>query len=269
MDHPSGDVRAQILLGKTRRASRLLIVRLLSLKTRTFEDVADWYVDKRYMCLAVANESVQLSACADGTFCPRAEQDVNTTCCNDHLGQRAEQGQARIPESVVSSIRATSKATSPSALHTDATGSPIALATASLPTVSTSPSKSTSTSTYTPASSSASPPAFTSSSASEVGLSQSEKIGVAIGISFGSLLIAVLSYMAFRLYRARIQALKEEAARMKESREQYHPTRELQRYEMNGAGNPQEMYTLLNTHEVEAPLHNTHEVEAIAAASRS
>lgn len=202
------------------------------------------------MCLDVAVESVQLSNCSDGTVCPRTEKDTNTTCCDDSQGQFAVLGHARIPESVVSSIRATGTSTASSAPHTDSSTSSIAAATASQTTASTSASTSTSTSASTPAS--------TSLSASAAGLGQSAKMGIGVGISFGTLLVALLSFIAFRLYRnsqsnsPNLGRAEEAAPEPKNLEEKNVNTGLQQTHELTGAETPKEMYTLHNTHEVEA-----------------
>ena len=169
---------------------------------------------------------------------------MNTTCCDDHLGELALQGHARIPESVVSSIRATSNSTTSLAPQTTSSESSITHATATQTAAPTSPT--------TPSSIPASIPASTPLPASAGGLSQPTKIGLAIGISFGSLLIALLTYIAFRLYKARIQGLEDGEAQTKEPEELIHPPAMQQRHEMSAASDPKEMYTLHNTHEVEA-----------------
>lgn len=185
---------------------------------------------------------MQLSNCSDGTVCPRTEQAVNTTCCDEDQGQFAVLGHARIPESVVSSIRATGTSTASSASHTNSSTSSIAPPTAS----------------QTIASTSASTPASTSLSASAAGLGQSAKIGIGVGVSFGTLLVALLSFIAFRLYRnsrsnpPTLGRAEEVVPRSKNLEGNIANTGLQQRHELTGAENPKEMYTLHNTHEVEA-----------------
>lgn len=174
---------------------------------------------------------------------------MNTTCCDDNQGQFAVLGHARIPASVVSSIRATGTSTASSAPHTNSSTSSIAPATASPTTTSTSASTATSTAASTPAS--------TSSSASAAGLGQSAKIGIGVGISFGTLLVALLSYIAFRLYRNSQSnspnlGRAEEIAPEPKILESNVNTGLQQSHELTGAEIPKEMFTLHNTHEVEA-----------------
>ncbi len=220
----------------------------ISLRPRILEDVARSVADSA-MCLDVAIESLQLSNCSDGTVCPRTVENMNTTCCDDNQGQFAVLGHARIPEGVVSSIRATGTSTISSASHTDSSKSSIAPATASQISASTSTSTSTSTSASTPAS--------TSLSASAVGLGQSAKIGIGVGISFGTLLVTLLFFIAFRLYKNSQSnspnlGVAEEAAPEPENPEEKNVNTGLQqRHELIGAENPKEMYTLHNTHELE------------------
>lgn len=182
---------------------------------------------------------MQLGNCSDGTLCPRTDKDMNTTCCDDNQGQFAVLGQATIPESVVSSIRAAGTSTISSASHTDSSTSSIAPATASQTTASASASTSTST----------------SLSASAAGLGQSAKIGIGVGITFGTLLITLLSFIAFRLYRISQSnspnlGIAKEAAPEAKNLEKDVNTGLQQRHELTGAGNPREMYTLHNTHEL-------------------
>ena len=206
------------------------------------------------MYLDVDVESVQLSNCSDGTFCPRTYEDTNTTCCDDHQGQFAVMGHARIPESVVSSIRATGTSTASTAPHTESSTSSIAPATASQTTASISASTSTSTS----ASESASIPASTSLSAPAAGLNQPAKIGIGVGVAFGTLLLALLSFIAFRLYRhsqsnsPKDQGVEEARPEPNSSEEKNVNTGLQQRHELTGAEPPKEMYTLHNVHEVDA-----------------
>ncbi len=207
---------------------------------------------------------------------------MNTTCCDDEQGQFAVLGHARIPESVVSSIQATGTSNISSASHTDSSTSAVAPATASQTTASTSTSTSVSTpastslsasaaglgqsaakafrtTTSTSTSTSASTPASTSLSASAAGLGQSAKIGIGVGISFGTLLVTLLSFIAFRLYRNSQSnspnlGVAAEAAPEPENLEEDINTGLQQRHELTDAENPKEMYTLHNTHEVEAKL---------------
>ena len=179
---------------------------------------------------------------------------MNSTCCDDYQGQFAQLGHARIPKSVVSGIRTTgTSSTASSPPHMDSSISSIAPATASQTSASTSASTSISTS-----STSVSIPISTSRSASAVGLGQSAKIGIGVGVSFGTLLIALSSFIAFRLYRiSQSDSLNhkraEEAALKLKSLEQKNvDTKPQQRYELTGAESPKEMYTIHNTHEVEA-----------------
>lgn len=167
---------------------------------------------------------------------------MNTTCCDEDQGQFAVLGHARIPQSAVSSIRATGTPTASSAPHTASSTSPIAPATASQTTASTS----------------ASTPASTALSASAAGLGQSAKIGIGVGISFGTLLIALLSFIVFRLYRnsqsnpPNLERADEAAPEPKTLEEKNFHTGLQQIHELTGAEIPKEMYTLHNTHEVEA-----------------
>ena len=185
---------------------------------------------------------MQLSNCSDGRVCPRTEADVNTTCCDEDQGQFAVLGNARIPESVVSSIRATGTSTASSAPLTDSSTSSVPPATVAQTTASTS----------------ASTPASTSLPASAAGLGQSAEIGIGVGVSFGTLLVALLSYIAFRLYRnsrskpPNVGRAEEVAPESKNLQDMIVNTGVQQRHELTGAEIPKEMYTLHNTHEVEA-----------------
>ena len=171
---------------------------------------------------------------------------MNATCCDEDQGQFALLGHARIPESVVSSIRATGTSTTSSAPHADSSTSTIAPATAFQTTASTS------------ASISASTPTSTSLSPSARNLGQSAKIGIGVGISFGTLLVALLSFIALRLYRnspsnsPNLGRAEEAAPEPKSSEEKNINTGLQQRHGLTGAEPPKEMYTLHNTHEVEA-----------------
>lgn len=81
-----------------------------------------------------------------------------------------------------------------------------------------------------------------------------------VGIPFGTLLLALLSFIAFRLYKnsrssPKILGQGEHAAStsVPENVEKINAnTVEQQRYELRGKQDPKEMYTLHNTHEVEA-----------------
>lgn len=170
---------------------------------------------------------------------------MNTTCCDEGEGQFAVLGHARIPESVVSSIRATGTSTASSAPHTNSSMSSIAPTTASQIIASTSAS--------TPASASSTP-----LPASIAGLSQSAKIGIGVGISFGTLLVALLSFIAFHLYRrsrsspANFGKAEEIAPEPKDLKGKIVNIELQQTHELTGAETPKEMYTIHNTHEVEA-----------------
>ena len=156
-------------------------------------------------------------------------------------------GHARIPPSVVSSIQAAETLTASSAPPTDSS-------TSSIPSV-TVPQTTTSMSIST----SASAPASISSTASATGLGQSAKIGIGVGISFGTLLIALLSFIAFRLYRNSqskppiLERAEEDAPEPKNLEEKNDINSRIQlRHELSSAEPPKEMYTLHNNHEVEA-----------------
>jgi len=147
-------------------------------------------------------------------------------------------GHARIPISVVSSIQAKGISTASSAPPTDSSTSSISPATISHTTASTSTSTSAST------------PASTNPSASAAGLGQSAKIGIGVGVSVGALLVALLFFIAFRLYRnsqsnpPNVGRKEGEIGRAEE---------EIQlRHELPSAEYPKELYTLHNNHEVEA-----------------
>ncbi|KAI4223355.1 MAG: hypothetical protein L6R36_005473 [Xanthoria steineri] len=121
-------------------------------------------------CLAIApfkySSAVQLSRCADASYCPRSPNNVNETCCENNQGTMAELGQALIAATVVSSIRA--------ALSSTTTTSPPSSA---APTVSRTVAP------EPPRLSSASDPtAPASSTSSSGGLSQESKVGLGIGI---------------------------------------------------------------------------------------
>lgn len=155
-------------------------------------------------------------------------------------------GHARIPASVVSSIQATGISTASSARPTDSSKSSIPPATVLRTTASTS--------TLTLAST----PAFTSPAAPAAGLGQSAKVGIGVGISFGTLLVALLSFIAFRLYRTpqskspNLGRAEEDTPESKNLEENNVNTRIQIRHELTGAEPPKEMYTLHNIHEVEA-----------------
>lgn len=189
---------------------------------------------------------MQLSNCSDGLYCPRTDKDVNATCCDKRQGESAVLGHARIPESVISSIQATGNSTDSSAPRTDSSTSFIAPTTASQTAASTSTSTSTSA------------PASNSLSASTTGLGQSAKIGIGVGISFGILLIALLSFIAFRLYKKpqrnppNLGRAEGVAPETKNLMEMNGNTGIQQSYELTGADAPKELYTLHNTYEVEA-----------------
>ena len=187
---------------------------------------------------------MQLSNCSDGTYCPRSEEDTNTTCCAEDQGQFAVLGHARIPESVLSSIRATESSTSSSTAsstasstsHTDSLTSSIALATAS----QTIASKSTST------------PASTAPSASSTGLGQTAKIGIGVGISVGALLVAILFYVSFRYRKSQAKSPtlgRAEVAAPEPKNLNVNPELR-QTHELAGARNLQELHTSYNRHEV-------------------
>lgn len=157
---------------------------------------------------------------------------MNTTCCDHEQGQDILLGDASIPESVVSSIRATGISTASSASQITAS------------TVLTSTS--------------ASILASTSLSASAPGLGLSAKIGIGVGISFGILLVALLTFIAFRLYKnsqsnslslGRAEKAAPEPTKLREKNVDIGLQ---QRHELAAADIPKEMYTLHNTHEVEA-----------------
>ena len=98
-------------------------------------------------------------------------------------------GHDRIFPSVLSSIRATVNST-------DSSAPPTGILKASTPSASVFQTTA-STSTTTPAFTTALP----SSTAATTGLDQSAKIGIGVGISLGTLVVASLSFVAFRLYR--------------------------------------------------------------------
>ncbi|KAM0794043.1 hypothetical protein BDR22DRAFT_967979 [Usnea florida] len=194
-------------------------------------------------CLAIAyeidTESQQLSACSDETFCPRTNKEVNTTCCDNQLGNMPEY----ISPSVLSSIRATVNSTISSA-------SPTALSKASTPSASGSRTT-TSTSTTTPALTT--PPQ--SSTAAAGGLDQSTKIGTGVGLSLGTIVLASLSFVAFRLYK-KSKSRPKNIARAEEERlgsKNLEENTGIQvRHEMVDAASPNELHTPYNTHEIEA-----------------
>ncbi|CAO1601401.1 hypothetical protein XANCAGTX0491_005064 [Xanthoria calcicola] len=121
-------------------------------------------------CLAIApfkySSPVQLSRCADASYCPRSPDNVNETCCENNQGTMAGLDQALIAARVVSSIRA--------ALSSTTTTSPPSSA---APTVSR---------TVTPEpprlSSTPDPTAPASSTSNSGGLSQESKVGLGVGL---------------------------------------------------------------------------------------
>ena len=186
---------------------------------------------------------------------------MNSTCCDDYQGQFAQLGHAVIPKSVVSSIRATGTSTASPPPHMESSTSSIAPAAASQITAftSASASKSTSSKSTLTSSTSVSIPTSTSRSASAAGLGQSAKIGIVVGVSIGTLLLALSSFIAFRLYRnsqsdsLNLKRAKEAAPELKSLEQRNIDTRPQphQRYELTGVVPPEEMYTIHNTHEVE------------------
>ena len=186
---------------------------------------------------------------------------MNTTCCDEFQGQLAVLGHARIPESVVSSIRASGTSTASSAPHTVSSTSSMTPASTSASTAaSTSLLISASTSAYTAGSKSlsASTAGSTTLSASAAGLGLSAKIGIGVGITLGTLLVILLFFIAFRLYRnshsnpPNLERAEEAAPEPRNSGDKNVNTGLQQRHELTGAETPKEMYTLHNTHEIEA-----------------
>ncbi|KAL9596527.1 MAG: hypothetical protein Q9219_005748 [cf. Caloplaca sp. 3 TL-2023] len=171
-------------------------------------------------------ESVQLSNCSDTTFCPRTKESVNATCCDEHHGEVAIIGHARIAESVISSIRASS------------TSSFISSTTVSQTGVSISPTSS-------------SAPTATSSPAPTSGLSQSAKIGTGVGIAIGTLAIALLVYIAVCLRKnsRRDSGKVDETPVQPEEKNATSEMRPL--YELGAQEAPKELHTVYNAHEVE------------------
>ena len=53
----------------------------------------------------VTATAVQLSVCQDLTYCPRNQNDLNTTCCDYHQGVNVQLSGANIAASVVSNIQ--------------------------------------------------------------------------------------------------------------------------------------------------------------------
>ncbi|MCJ1471341.1 hypothetical protein MMC07_009989 [Pseudocyphellaria aurata] len=58
-------------------------------------------------CLAIApyisNSDVRLNQCADGSYCPRTQDDVNETCCTNNQGQNVTELGATLPASTTTS----------------------------------------------------------------------------------------------------------------------------------------------------------------------
>ena len=183
-----------------------------------------------------------MTNCSDGTFCPRSNADVNNTCCDKYQGQFAKLGHAVIPQSALSSIRATETSTSSSGIPSDSftLSSPVTRPLASPTAAQAFPSTSTSTS------------ASTSPSVSTTALDQSAKIGIGIGVSFGTLFFALLSVIAFRLSRNFFKPRRAEQA----APEAKQVVKNIEcggvRHELNGAMHPRELFTLYNTLEVDA-----------------
>ena len=79
-----------------------------------------------------------------------------------------------------------------------------------------------------------------------------------VGISFGTLLVALLSFIAFSLYSisqrkpSNREKAEEATSQPKSSEHEVVDTGIQSRTELSGAENPKEMYTLHNTHEAEA-----------------
>lgn len=164
-------------------------------------------------CLAMAPwvlaNGVQLSRCVDGTWCPRNEADVNTTCCSEHQGQYARDSGAPIAAALVNSIRhpqttlrqgtattiddenarstsdnirsSSTRQTRPAPTETNtSTSPPNSQVTSALHP--TSPTTSQFTSALRPTSP---PNSQNTSSVSGAGLSTSDKIALGIGIGIG------------------------------------------------------------------------------------
>ncbi|KAL8760001.1 MAG: hypothetical protein Q9199_000377 [Rusavskia elegans] len=112
-----------------------------------------------------SSSAVQLSRCADASFCPRSPDNVNETCCETHQGTMAGLDQALIAANVVSSIR--------SALSTT-TSTPSSAAPTVSRTVASEPPRLSSTS---------DPTAPASSTRANSGLSQESKVYVAFPTS--------------------------------------------------------------------------------------
>ena len=90
------------------------------------------------------------------------------------------------------------------------------------------------------------------SPASDAGLTQSAKIGVGVGVSFGALLVALLSLIAFRLYKnSEANAPRYENDPAKHLVEPILTERMTERHELTAAEHPKEMYTAYNSHEIE------------------
>lgn len=137
-------------------------------------------------CLAMApyvkSSDVRLNKCADGSFCPRTENDVNMTCCNNRQGQNATNLGATLPASPTTSVedpgRAASTPTSVSALLSHTTTPPSGLTSSATSADALTPS---STSSHTPGPS----PGRTD------GLSKAEKIATVLGSVVGVVSLGV------------------------------------------------------------------------------
>ena len=155
-------------------------------------------------------------------------------------------GQAPIAESLVSSIRATVTSTVSSVLHRDFSTFSVTPPSTSQITSSTAPDSAPQT------------PASTYQPASAAGMDQPAKIGKGMGVSFGTLLLAILSFIAFRLYRKPQKELpnceksKEPASELKDLETRNVNSGLQQTHELTGEEAPKEVYTLHNTHEFEA-----------------
>ena len=155
-------------------------------------------------------------------------------------------GHARIPASVVSSIQATTTTTRTTGISS------------ARPTVPSSIPPTRVIQTTTSTTILASTAASTSPSALTAGLDQSAKIGIGVGISFGTLLVALLSFIAFRLFRNSqskppdLGRADEDTAESKNLEQSNINTWMQLRHELTATEPATEMYTIHNTPEVEA-----------------
>lgn len=154
-------------------------------------------------------------------------------------------GQDRIPEIVVSSLRASTVLTTSASFYSVATIASIISTPALTPTPQ--PATSTSASIPTSASTLVSP-------TTNMGLTESAKFGIGIGVPFGVLLLGILFLIVFRLRRRSPEDTN--ARNLNVSESEYVNDNNVKDFvqlmsELSGEAPRHEMHTLLNSHELE------------------